>query len=66
MLYDTQACRWKIDRIEYPEPAGSVRGGVHAQNDWLLALAMVLFAGLALLAASQSAQSAPSAMPVSQ
>jgi len=20
MLYDTQACRWKIDRIEYPEP----------------------------------------------
>jgi hypothetical protein len=20
MLYDTQACRWKMDRIEYPEP----------------------------------------------
>ncbi len=20
MLYDTQACRWKIDRIDYPEP----------------------------------------------
>ena len=30
------------------------------------ALAMVLVSGLALLAASQSAQSAPSAMPVSQ
>jgi len=23
MLYDTQACRWKIDRIDYPEPVAT-------------------------------------------